>query len=265
MSPDASAALPLGVQLYSTRDDLGPHLGSTLRRIREIGYTHVEPYDIVSATDDLRRGLDETGLLAAATHAKITELDRRAVVRAAVRLGIHTVIVPWVEPERLATAAGVAAFAAEINGAARYGADHGIRVGYHNHDFEFSTRIDGAPAWEVLVEQFDESIILELDTYWASVGGADVFELLPRYADRIRYLHLKNEPPDEDDPPLQGVDITGRMDEVLALSKDFVELNVVEIVVGGDVFPSLARNHDYFTEAQARAAAEGGVQDRRPL
>lgn len=255
MFSDSRVAPLLGVQLYSTRNDLGPGLGATLRRIREIGYTHVEPYDILSDTDDLRRGLDETGLIAAAAHANITELDRDAIVRAALSLGITTVIVPWVDPGRIATAAGIAAFAAEINDAGRYGEGHGVRVGYHNHDFEFSTRIDGVSAWEILVGHFDESIILELDIYWASVGGADVFELIPRIGDRIRYLHVKNEPPDQHDPPLQGVDITGRMHQVLALSKDFVELNVVEIVVDGDVFPYLARNHDFFVAAQEKIAA----------
>lgn len=253
MSPSDISATSLGVQLYSTRDDLGPKLGATLRTISQLGYTHVEPYDILSDTDALWRGLDETGLIAAATHAKITELDRGAIVAAAQKLGIHTVIVPWVEQERIATASGVSAFATEINDAARYAADHGIRIGYHNHDFEFATMIDGRPAWELLVEHLDDDIILELDTYWASVGGADVFELLPRYRDRIRYLHVKNEPPDADDPPLRGVDITGRMDEIVALSQDFVELNVVEIVVDGDVFPYLARNREFFVDAQVRA------------
>lgn len=236
----------IAVQLYSTRDDLGSRLGSTLERIARIGYTHVEPYNILGDTAALKRGLEATGLKAAAAHCKIIELDREAVVAASKELGIGTVIVPWVDPSRFADRESVAALAAEINDAARFAAGHGIRVGYHNHEFEFSSIVDGRPGWEVMVDQLDPDVVLEVDTYWASVGGADVFELLPRYADRVRYLHVKNEPPDADDPPTLGVDITGRMDEVIAISRGFVELNVVEIVVDGDVFPYLETNYEFF-------------------
>jgi sugar phosphate isomerase/epimerase len=246
----------LGVQLYSTRNDLGPGLGSTISRLRGYGYTHVEPYDILSDTAALKRALDESGMLAAATHAKITDLDPERLFEAASLLGIGTIVVPWVEPERVSNRESIRTFASEINAAARVAEAKGIRVGYHNHDFEFSTIVDGRPAWELLVDELDSGIILELDTYWASVGGGDVFTLLERYRDRIRYLHVKNEPPDADDPPLKGVDITGRLDEIVAQSRDFVELNVVEIVVDGDVFPYLERNHDFFVSAQQEVRPE---------
>jgi hypothetical protein len=69
----------------------------------------------------------------------------------------------------------------------------------------------------------------------------------------VRFLHVKNEPPDPEDLPLLGVDITGRMDEVVEISRSFVELPVVEIVVDeGDVFPVLERNAAYFAGLAAR-------------
>lgn len=236
----------LGVQLYSVRDDLGDALPDTLRRLAGMGYTHIEPYDILSDTARLESAMTEAGLLARTCHAKIHELDRVAVVDAAEALGIDTVIVPWVPVAQLSDADSVSELAARINDAAAYARGRGIRVGYHNHDFEFSQLVDGRPAYELMVSHFDEDIVLEVDTYWASVGGADVFELLPRLRDRVRFLHVKNESSDPQNRPVR-VDTTGRMGEILELTKDFVEFPVVEVVVHeGDVFPALARNAEYF-------------------
>lgn len=170
----------LSVQLFSVKDLLGDRLGSTLRRLREIGYTHVEPYDIVSDPAALKRALADSGLGVVAAHARLTELDRDAVIAAATELGIGTLIVPWVDKERLRDRDGVARFADEINAAAQFAATHGIRVGYHNHEFEFDQRIDGRPAYDLLVDLLDPDVVLQVDTFWASVGGADVLELLPR-------------------------------------------------------------------------------------
>jgi sugar phosphate isomerase/epimerase len=247
-------ACSLGVQLYSVRDDIGPaYLETTLGRLAGMGFTHVEPYRILDHTDLLAAALAAAGLTAVAAHADVTSGDRDAFFAAARCLGLGTLIVPWAEPGRLRDRAGIAALAGAINDAARRAADHGIRVGYHNHDFEFSQHVDGVPAYQILVDALADGVQLELDTYWASTGGADVFGLIPRLAGRLRFLHVTNEPPDADDPPVLGVPITGRMGEVAALARPFVEMLVAEVVVhDGDVFPVLERNAAFF-RGQVRA------------
>jgi sugar phosphate isomerase/epimerase len=250
---------PLGVQLYSVREDLGPEaLAETLKRLAGMGFTHVEPYDILGYTDALKAAMDASGLVGRTAHANIVDprLDRDAILAAAKQLGIDTVIVPWVEPITISDRAGVETVAAAINDAAGYAAPHGIRIGYHNHDFEFSQHIDGRPAYDLLVELLADNVILEVDTYWASVGGADVFELLPRLGARVRFLHVKTEPPNPPDRPMLGVDITGRLPEVLAIAPEEVELPIVEAVVhDGDIFPVLQRNAEFFLTTLAEANA----------
>lgn len=238
----------LGIQLFSVREDIAPEqLDDTLSRLALMGFTHVEPYRILENTAGLGSAMAASGLRAVTAHANIIDLDREVLVAAAAELGIGTIIIPWVDPSTIADRAGVELLAERINDAARFAHGFGIRVGYHNHDFEFRQLVDGVPAWELLVQLLDDEVVLELDTYWASVGGADVFELIPRIGDRIRFLHVKNEPPDPDDPAPLGVDITGRMVEIIALARDHLELVVVEVVVDdGDVFPVLERNADFF-------------------
>jgi sugar phosphate isomerase/epimerase len=238
---------PLGVQLYSVREHLGGELPETLRRLAAFGYTHVEPYDIVSDPHGLAAAIAAAGLVATTAHAKITELGRDAVLPAAEALGIRTVVVPFVPPTTFASRDGVLGLAERINAEVEPAAARGIRIGYHNHDFEFQTLPDGTVAYELLLESLDPRVVLELDTYWASVGGADVFELLPRLAGRVPLLHVKNEPHRAGDRPVAGVDITGRMAEVVAAAGAGLELAVVELVLDdSELWEALARNAAFF-------------------
>lgn len=242
-----TAGTPLGIQLYSVRDDIGPdRLEATLERLAALGLTHVEPYDILGDTDGLERALRHSGLKASTAHANVVTLDEMAILEAAARLGVETVIVPWVEPEGIADRAGVERLAEAINASADRAAACGIRIGYHNHDFEFSQHVDGVPAYELLVSLLDPRAVLELDVYWAAVGGADVFELIPRLGEQVRYLHVVHDREPGNDRPVLGVDATGRMGEVLALAGD-VEMPVIEVVAHhSDVFPLVESNAAYF-------------------
>jgi sugar phosphate isomerase/epimerase len=243
-----TAGRPLGIQLYSVRDDLGPgQLEGTLARLAEAGFTHAEPYDILTDPDGLRAALRNTGLRAATAHASVVRHDETAVLDAAAALGIGTVIVPWVDPGSIADRDGVRRLAARLNAAAERAAERGIRLGYHNHDFEFAQTVDGTTVYDLLVGELDPSIALEVDVYWAAVGGADVFTLLPRLGDRVRMLHVVHEREPGNDRPVRGVDTAGRMDEVLALTAGTVELSVVEVVAHhSDVWPLVERNAAYF-------------------
>jgi sugar phosphate isomerase/epimerase len=243
-----TAGSPLGLQLYSVRDDIGPdRLDDTLARLAAMGFTHVEPYDILTDPEGLAAALRRSGLHAATAHANVVTLDRNAILDAAQQLGIGTVIVPWVEPTSIADRAGVERLAAAVNDAARLAAERGIRIGYHNHDFEFAQHVDGVPAYELFVSLLDPAVVLELDVYWAGVGGADVFELLPRLGDRVRFLHVVRDREPGNDRPVLGVDATGRMDEVLALAAGTLEMPVVEVVAHhSDVFPLVESNAAFF-------------------
>ncbi|GAB3597765.1 sugar phosphate isomerase/epimerase family protein [Microbacterium tumbae] len=242
----------LSVQLYSVRDDLGERTPAALARLHALGYRDVEPYDIVSDPALLAGRLADAGLRAPTAHSSFLRREAPEILAAAQVVGVGTVIQPWVEPERFQSREGIASVASVVNGAAALAADRGVAVGYHNHDFEFAAIVDGRPAWEILVDELDAGVVLELDAYWASVGGADVFDLLRRYASRIRFLHVNDEPPEPDDPPTLGVPLVGRMDEVVAAGGEGIELAVVEVVVDGDPFAALARNTAYFQEVLAR-------------
>ena len=89
---------------------------------------------------------------------------------------------------------GILRTAEALNALAEEAAAWDLRGGYHNHDVELSSLIDGTPALLVLAGALDADVVLEVDVYWAAVGGADVVGLLTELGDRVRLLHLKDGP-----------------------------------------------------------------------
>jgi sugar phosphate isomerase/epimerase len=187
-------ANPVALQLYTVREQLAADRAGVLKRVAAFGYGAVEPFGILQDPEGLRADLDAADLSVCSVHAAPIGAEADAVIGAARTLGADTVIVPYLPPPRFADADGVRGIAAELNEASARLAGAGLRLGYHNHDFELSTLIGGTPALEVLAASLDDAVLLEVDTYWAAVGGQDVAALLGRLGDRVRYLHVKDGP-----------------------------------------------------------------------
>jgi sugar phosphate isomerase/epimerase len=185
------------VQLYSIRDAVAADLPGALARLAGIGVTQVEPFDLAGDPHGLRDALAAAGLSAPSAHARLGEDDER-IFEAAATVGVHTVVHPFTPPERWSSADEIEAIAGEVARAADAARAYGLRIGYHNHHWELASRLDGRAALEVLAERLPPGVVLELDTYWAAVGGEDVPALLGRLGDRVRLLHLKDGPIDDD-------------------------------------------------------------------
>jgi sugar phosphate isomerase/epimerase len=240
-----------GVQLYAVREALAADLPGTIARLAEIGFAYVEPFDLLTDPAGLAKSLADTGLKAMTAHAGVTGPDAQALFGAATSLGISTLVVPWLEPDRFASRGAVRAVAAELNRGAAEAAVHGIRLGYHNHWFELETNLEGRPALEWRVDDLDDGVVLELDTYWAAVGGQDVPALLGRLGDRVRFLHLKDGPLDPPQPHValgRGVmPVRAILDAAASSELAIVELDSFD----GDMFTALADSFAFVTGAPA--------------
>jgi len=239
------ATLPaLSVQLYSVRNQLAADLRGTLATLAGIGLTQVEPYDLLTNPEELRDALQANGLTAPSAHARLASegVDLDAIFDAALLVGVQTVVDPMTDPARWTTREGVQRVADDLSRAAEKAAEHGLRVGYHNHWFEWESSIDSRPAFEVFAQLLDPSVVLELDTYWAAVGGQDVPAAITRLGDRVRLLHLKDGPLSRNNveqlPLGEGAMPVA---EIVAAAK-FLELPVLEFDdYAGDVFEGLRR------------------------
>ena len=182
----------LSVQLYTVRESLARDFEGTLGKLAAFGFTQVEPFAFVNFADELRSGLPNNGLTAPTAHIHLVGEDHDAICELAAELGIQTIIEPYVDPARWQAEADISEIASELNEVATTAARYGLRVGYHNHHFELESKISGVHALEVLADRVAPEVVLEVDTYWAYAGGADVPALLSRLGERVVALHIKD-------------------------------------------------------------------------
>ena len=182
----------LSVQLYTVREALADDLDAVLERVAEIGYRNVEPYGLLDYADGLAGSLPRHGLAAPTAHARVIGQDQDRVFGTAAALGVQIVVDPAVEAARWVDDDSIKRIAEDLNHAASVAAGYGIQVGYHNHHWELQQQVGDQHALEVLASHLSPDVVLEVDTYWAFAGGANVPALLGRLGDRVVALHLKD-------------------------------------------------------------------------
>ena len=245
-------ATPLAVQLYSVRDRLRPDPRPVLEQLVAAGYGAVEHFDPLTDPKGFRALTDDLGLAICSTHAPLLGERQAEVLAAAAVLGTDTVIAPSSRRELWTSAAGLDTLAGDLNAAADRAGAAGITVGYHNHGFELAHQIEGGYALEALARRLDPAVVLEVDTYWAHVAGADVVALLGRLGERVRFVHVKDGPgtPDE---PMTAVG-TGVLDVPAILhANPAVRWHVVELdECATDMVTALAESATYLAGTGVR-------------
>jgi len=243
------------LQLYTLRNAISEDLPGTIKKVADIGFTQVEPYNFVATAKELGAALKENGLTAPSGHAPLMSQDQDEIFTAAKELGISTVIDPFLPAEHWQTAEDIQATAAKLNAAAKKGAEYGIRVGYHNHAWELESIIDGRTALEYFESLLDPELVLEVDTYWVAVGGQDPVDILAKLGDRVKFIHIKDGPLTTDNKAQQpaGQGKVPVMD-VIAAAKS-LEVGVVEFDdYAGDIFEGIAESLAFLN---SNTAAEG--------
>ena len=195
----------IGVQLYTVRSLMAEDVAATLDAVAAIGYNEVEFAGYFGhAPGEIRGWLDATGLTAPAIHVGIPDLTEPglgASMEAALTVGHRWLVLPSIG-EEIRTADGYREVAGILNAAGATAASAGLRVGYHNHAFEFERVGDdasgpddpsGRTGYSVLVEHLDPALVdLEIDLHWTTVGGADALALFAEYPGRFPLCHVKD-------------------------------------------------------------------------
>lgn len=182
---------PLGLQLYTLRDNIDKNLPSILNAVSKIGYKEVELfgplYDLPAA--ELRKMLADNGLTAPSGHFGYETLEEK--LDYAEELGLKYVICPML-PHDMWNLDGFREASSQLN---VWGADlrhRGIRFGYHNHNYEFKP-LDDTTGFDIIAANTDPKLVcFELDCYWLAQAGLDPAATITKYADRVRLLHLKD-------------------------------------------------------------------------
>lgn len=187
----------IALPLYTLRDQLTASPETTFETIVGAGYTAIEFFRPVELLPTLGPLLEQSGLRVPSVHAPLVGQEPGPIFDTASALGANTVIDPRVDPSRWTSRDDILRTAQSLNELAESAKAWNLTVGYHNHDIELSSRVDDKPALVVLAEALSPEVALEIDVYWAAVGGADVIALLGGLGERVRLLHIKDAPATE--------------------------------------------------------------------
>ena len=198
--------LPLGIQLYSVRQQMAEDLDAALAAVSAAGFTEVEAASLPKkSAQEIRASLDKAGLHCVSAHHPFADLSARfdEIVEYDKTLGVNFIICASPEysnplPAGTPGARRVLSLDDWHYNAERFNifgekmAPSGLRFGYHNHVPEFAETDGKTPYLELLRLTDPDKVIFELDCGWAAVAGMNPAEILKNHSHRISMLHVKD-------------------------------------------------------------------------
>ena len=198
----AKKTIPVGLELYSVRNDLKSDLTGTVQAVAKMGYQCVEFYApyydwTLDYAKSVRKQLDDLGIRCYSTHNSSKSFAPEGISKAIElnqALGARYVVLA--HPGKIDDIAGWKRIADLLNAAHATFATHGLHAGYHNHDLEWRP-VEGQKPMELLAANTDKSIMLQLDVGTCVETGNDPVAWIERNPGRIRSMHCKDWSPEK--------------------------------------------------------------------
>lgn len=185
----------VGLQLYTVRKELREDFDGTLRRVAAVGFREVEFAGYFDRTPgQVKKALSDVGLKSPSAHVDLKTLSGELgrAIDAAKAVGHRYLVLAYLSPGERQSADDYRRLAALLNRAGERCSKAGLRLAYHNHDFEFAT-LDGQVPYDLLLKETDPGLVkLELDIYWISKAGRRPEEYFDKYPGRFELFHVKD-------------------------------------------------------------------------
>ncbi len=240
----------ISVQLYSLREEANTDFPGVLRRLGEIGYSGVELAGFNGLTPaEFATIANDCGLVVSSAHVGATDVDGfNAALDELQTVGTTKAILPFLSPGEFKSADKISRHAETINSLNAIAVSRGMTFGYHNHFWEFQINHNGRSAWDVLFDQLDASVTAELDTYWATLGGADIPATMADLGERLTLIHVKDGPATEPELPMVAVG-SGAIDVPMIIANaPHAHWHIVELdQCATDMFDAVEASYTYLT------------------
>jgi sugar phosphate isomerase/epimerase len=196
----------VGIQLYTLRDQLPKDVKGVIEQIAKAGYKEVETYgfSIESQfwgikTAEFKKILDANGLKAVSGHFGLGSYltdgntdELKATIQASKILKGKYVTIPWLDSKLRKNAESYKQLAKKMNEAGKMCKAEGLKLAYHNHDFEFK-KYGSTTGYEILLKETDKDLVdFELDLYWAVRSGNLPAKLFKENPGRFPMWHVKD-------------------------------------------------------------------------
>lgn len=208
--PDASKEL-MGIQLYSIRGEMNKDPLGTLKQLANMGYKHVEHANYVNrkfygfSASEFKKILSDLGLNMPSGHTVMgrqhwdagkndfTDQWKWTVEDAAI-LGQQFVISPWLDESLRKNYDDMKRYMEVFNKSGELCKKSGMKFGYHNHDFEFSQKLNDTLVYDIILQNTDPSLVAQqLDIGNMYNGGAKALDVMQKYPGRFESMHVKDE------------------------------------------------------------------------
>ncbi len=185
----------VGIQLYGLRNAMAEDFEGTLKAVSELGYEYVEFAGYFGkSAEEIKALLDKYGLKCMSAHQGLDfyNEDPDAAAEFLKTFGVKYNVIPWYGAEKLAGTAEWDNTVARFTKIGQLLKNHGMKLGYHNHDFEFD-KYDGRYLHDYIFEAVPADLIdPEFDTCWVHYAGLDPAEKILEYTGRVEIVHLKD-------------------------------------------------------------------------
>ena len=197
----------IGIQLWTLRDTLPKDVKRVLAQVGKAGFTEVETFGYSidkgffgTSVHNFKSILDDNGLKATSNHFDFNSMIKdgstdlvKSYIETANHLGSEYVTVPYIVSElRGKSVDDYKKLAYQINKVGELCKAGGLKLAYHNHDFEFE-KFGSTNGYEVLLNETDKNIVdFELDLYWVVRSGNDPLQLIKKYPGRFKMWHVKD-------------------------------------------------------------------------
>jgi sugar phosphate isomerase/epimerase len=201
----------VGLQLYSVRDDMTNDPLGSLKQLAGMGYVYVEHANYVDRkfygypSAEFKRVLDDLGLKMISGHTvmgkehwdesgKDFSDSWKLTIDDAAVLEQKYVVSPWMDESMRKTYDDFRHYMDIFNKCGELCRKRGMKFGYHNHDFEFSEKLNNEKLFDIMMRSMDpELVVVQLDIGNLYNGGASAMDIVSQYPGRFENLHVKDE------------------------------------------------------------------------
>lgn len=196
----------IGLQLYTLRESFSKDVKGVLEQVAKSGYKEVETYGFSAekgffgtSAKDFKKMLIDNDLKATSGHYNFRAFIKdnnadflKASIECANQLGSEYVVIPWLEEDLRSKLDDYKLIAQKANEAAVLCKQAGLKLAYHNHDFEFK-KFGDQIGYDILLQETDKKLVnFELDLYWVVRSGNDPLQLFKANPGRFTMWHVKD-------------------------------------------------------------------------
>ena len=185
---------PVGLQLYSLRDQFAKDVPGTLDKVRDFGFKNVELAGTYGMTpEQFKQELDARGLRAVSGHFPFSRFrtDVAGIAREAKILGLEYVGCAWIDHQDPLDEKTCRDAITVFNQAGAALARHGLQFFYHTHGYEFQPYGKGTLFDLMMAETDPKYVSYEMDVFWMVHAGQNPVKLFKKFPHRWQLAHLK--------------------------------------------------------------------------